>query len=68
MEETLSVIIGTLLAAVLYNSITSAMLSEAIALDFKNLLSAAAALLGILGILSFMLSGILSNVKLMKRK
>ena len=68
MEETLSVIIGTVLAAVLYNSITSAMLSEAIALDFKNLLSAAAALLGILGILSFMLSGILSNVKLMKRK
>ncbi|MBQ2899525.1 MAG: hypothetical protein IJE28_07245 [Oscillospiraceae bacterium] len=68
MEETLSVIIGTVLAAVLYNSVTSAMLSEAIALDFKNLLSAAAALLGILGILSFMLSGILSNVKLMKRK
>lgn len=68
MEETLSVIIGTVLAAVLYNSITSAMLSETIALDFKNLLSAAAVLLGILGILSFMLSGILSNVKLMKRK
>ena len=68
MEETISVIIGTVLAAVLYNSVTSAMLSETIALDFKNLLSAAAALLGILGILSFMLSGILSNVKLMKRK
>ncbi len=68
VQEVLSVIIGTILAAVFFGTVTSSVLSEAVTLDAKNLVFIAAVLLCILTAVSFLLAGIFSEIRLIKRK